>query len=217
VDPHGSYGAGLADIVVLVAEGAVVREGPIAQCASDVLQALTFLQTLGIAHRDLRSDNLLISMQGVVKLADFSSAVRVVRDRPHCAGLAGVIYWQAPEMRKGSYDALKVDVWSLGATVWEMAQAEPPFTDVADPSQLGDRWPPLYQPEEFSRSFHDFLRLCSEPAASRPTPDELLQTPFIQGASGRAALCELLADCRVIEERLSRQQSGDSPGAVPPS
>lgn len=73
-----------------------------------------------------------------------------------------------------TYHALKVDVWSLGATVWETAQSEPPFTDIQDPRQFGDRWPSLTHPEIYSRSFHDFLRLCSEPAATRPDPSDLL-------------------------------------------
>jgi serine/threonine-protein kinase CLA4 len=74
----------------------------------------------------------------------------------------------------GPYNALKVDVWSLGATVWETAQASPPFAEVQDPRLIGDRWPSLHQPEIYSRSFHEFLRLCSEPSASRPNPGELL-------------------------------------------
>jgi len=204
----------LADVVMLAEEGIVVQEKPIAQFASDVLHALSYLQLLGIAHRDLRSDNLLVSPRGVVKISDFSSAVQVPRDEPTCSDLAGVIYWQPPEMRLGSYNALKVDVWSLGATVWEMAQAEPPFSDITDPRQMPDRWPPLHQPEIYSRSFHDFLHLCSQPSSSRPDPDELLKTPFIQSASGRPGILKLLEDCRSVEERLARRQSSDSHGTV---
>ena len=74
----------------------------------------------------------------------------------------------------GPYNALKVDVWSVGATVWETAESEPPFADVQDPRLMGDRWPSLHQPEIYSRSFHEFLRLCSEPSSSRPDPSELL-------------------------------------------
>ncbi|KAJ7446635.1 hypothetical protein FB451DRAFT_1390771 [Mycena latifolia] len=38
-----------------------------------------------------------------------------------------VVYWQAPEVRSGPYDPLKVDVWSVGATVWELAKGTPLF------------------------------------------------------------------------------------------
>ena len=75
----------------------------------------------------------------------------------------------------GFYDPLKVDVWSLGATTWELVQGDPPFAYVQDLRRVvGVQLPPLRQPDAYSRSFHDFLNLCSQPAASRPDPDELL-------------------------------------------
>ena len=79
---------------------------------------------------------------------------------------------QLNHVRSGPYDDLKVDVWSLGATVWEMAQAEPPF---AGTQQVEDRWPPLDQPENYPAAFHEFLRLCSEPADTRPDAHELIK------------------------------------------
>ncbi|KAI0659653.1 kinase-like protein [Cubamyces menziesii] len=206
----------LADVIAYADEGIIFHEKCIARVASDVLYALDYLQSKGIAHRDLRSDNLLVNVDGVVKLADFSSAVQVTRTRPTCTDLVGVAYWQAPEIRgnSGSYNALKVDVWSLGATVWELAQAEPPFSDITDPRQFGDTLPPLSQAEVYSRSFHDFLHLCSKASSSRPDPHELLSTPFIRNPSGRQAIADLLADCRAVEERMSRRQSADSTGTV---
>ncbi|PSS37249.1 hypothetical protein PHLCEN_2v887 [Hermanssonia centrifuga] len=182
----------LADVLNLVDEGVEVLETHIAQFASDVsllfllllpthpvsriqaLKALSYLQIQEIAHRDIRSDNLLINGAGVVKLADFSHAVKVTRTNPMRSDPAGVIFWQAPEMRSAPYNALKVDVWGLGATAWELAQAAPPFAEATGASQLAERWPPLDQPADYSRSFHDFLQLCSEPSSSRPDPDDLL-------------------------------------------
>jgi p21-activated kinase 1 len=77
------------------------------------------------------------------------------------------------------YDPLKVDVWSLGATTWELVHGSPPFEDVKDTRDIvGGQLPPVREPDAFSRSFHDFLHLCSQPAASRPDPDELLDVRF---------------------------------------
>ncbi|KAG2031971.1 kinase-like domain-containing protein [Suillus americanus] len=216
----------LADVVGLVGEGLSLQERMIARFASDasfsfrcawmdadrlmneqVLLALEYLQKHHIAHRDVRSDNLLLNASGIVKVADFSNAVRVTRNSPMCFGAVGVIYWQAPEMRVGAYNALKVDVWSLGATVWELAQTEPPFADVQDPRQIGVQWPPLRQPELYSRGFHEFLKLCSRPYGSRPNPNELVNTPFIRNACGRAVNVQLLSQCRAIEEHMLQRES----------
>ncbi|KAH7908680.1 kinase-like domain-containing protein [Hygrophoropsis aurantiaca] len=196
----------LADVVGLVCEGLSLQERMIARFASDVLMALDYLQQQHIAHRDVRSDNLLLNSSGIVKLADFSNAIRVSRNAPTISGVVGVIYWQAPEMRAGSYNALNVDAWSLGATVWELAQTEPPFADVQDVRQIGTQWPPLRHPELYSRAFHDFLKLCSRPSASRPNPNELLNTPFIRNACGRAVNIQLLSQCRAIEEHVMQRE-----------
>jgi len=197
----------LADVIALAGQGLMVHERMIARFASDVLMALDYLQTQCIAHRDVRSDNLLLNRNGVLKLADFSNAVRVAPNARTCSDIAGVIYWQAPEIRTGPYDAMKVDVWSLGATVWETAETEPPFSDVKDPRMFGNRWPVLSHPEVYSRSFHDFLRLCSRPSSSRPDPSELTDTPFIRNACGRPVIMQLLSQCTAIEERISGQES----------
>ncbi|KAF8836060.1 kinase-like protein [Paxillus ammoniavirescens] len=211
----------LADVIGLVGDGLALQERMVARFANDVLHGLEYLQKQYIAHRDVRSDNLLLNASGVVKLADFSNAVRVTRNTPTATGAVGVIYWQAPEMRAGPYNALKVDLWSLGATVWELAETVPPFSMPASPStqttfsiqsarQVGPQWPPLSHPEHYSRGFHEFLRLCGREAAGRPGPGELLNTPFIRNACGRAVILQLLSQCRSIEEvMVAREAAGD--------
>jgi len=200
----------LADMVGLVGDGLMLQDRMLARFASDVLSGLEYLQKHFIAHRDVRSDNLLLNKHGVLKLADFSNAVQVTKDSPMRSDFAGVVFWQAPEVRvfwqaqevrKPPYNVLKVDVWSLGATVWEMAQTEPPFSDT---QQFADRWPPLRQPELYSPAFHDFLRKCSEPALSRSNPSELLKHPFVHNACGRSVIIHLLSQCMAIEQLLQQ-------------
>ncbi|KAF8626028.1 hypothetical protein AX15_005118 [Amanita polypyramis BW_CC] len=193
----------LADVVSLVDSGLMLHDRMIARFASDVLQALQFLQQHDIAHRDVRSDNLLLNLHGVLKLADFSGAVQVSPSSPMRSDAVGVAYWQAPEIGTPPYNVLKVDVWSLGATVWELAEAEPPF---ASSQQLSDRWPPLSQPKLFSPAFHDFLRQCSEPAASRPDAAKLCSHPLMKNACGRSVIIQLLAQCMTIEKQQYRDE-----------
>ncbi|KAN0079873.1 Protein kinase-like domain containing protein [Tylopilus felleus] len=212
----------LADVIGLVAEGLALQERLIARFASDILHGLDYLQRQHIAHRDVRSDNLLVNASGVVKLADFSDAIHVDRNAPVVSGAVGVIYWQAPEMRAGPYNALKVDVWSLGATVWELAETIPPFSTPASPStqlsfaiqatrNIGPHWPPLSHPELYSRTFHEFLRLCGRESAGRPCPGELLNTAFIRNACGRPVILQLLSQCRSIEEAMAAEEPSAGP------
>ncbi|KIY44904.1 kinase-like protein, partial [Fistulina hepatica ATCC 64428] len=198
----------LADVIELVDAGLILQDRTIARLASDTALGLEFLQEHFIAHRDIRSDNLLLSRSGIVKITDFSTATRVSRTNRIATDVVGTIYWQAPEMRSGPYDALKVDVWSLGATVWEMAQAEPPFANLCtDGADIGaiigtNRWPKLRRPDLFSPAFHEFLRLCSEPSDTRPYAATLTKTAFLKNACGRPVIQQLLVQCTMLERQL---------------
>ena len=105
-------------------------------------------------------------------------------------------------MRTGPYDVLKVDVWSLGATVWEMAETQPPF---AETQEFSDRWPPLSKPTLYPPAFHDFLRACSDPAAKRPSPEVLMKNSFVKNSCGRAVIVQLLQQCLAIESSLGEE------------
>ncbi|KAI4517510.1 kinase-like protein [Schizophyllum commune Loenen D] len=196
----------LADVIELVNEGLMLQERMIARFAGDILLGLDYLHKQGIAHRDVRSDNLLINNSGVVRITDFSQSVKVTPEAPLSSEVVGVVYWQAPEMRVGPYDPLKADIWSLGATVWETAQAEPPF---AETQVFMERWPAVRQPELFSPAFHEFLRLCSEPAAVRPNAAALMKSAFTTNACGRAVIVQLLSQCMAIERRMQEEMGED--------
>ncbi|KAK7045473.1 hypothetical protein VNI00_007726 [Paramarasmius palmivorus] len=199
----------LADVIELIDEGLMLQERMIARFTSDIAEALTFLRSHNIAHRDVRSDNLLLDRHGYLKLTDFSNAIKLPRESPMAFDPVGVLYWQAPEIRIGPYNALKVDVWSLGATVWEMAQARPPFAD-SETASPAERWPPLDKPQLYSPAFHDFLRLCSEPFSSRPDASQLTKNPFVKNSCGRPVIIQLLQQCTAIEQVIQQREDHDS-------
>jgi len=148
----------------------------------------------------VRSDNALVSKEGFVKLADFSNAVRVdVNDR-YREDNVGVIYWQAPEVRRGPYDVLKVDVWSLGATIWELTEGATPFED--EEEGPGDRFPTLSDESNVTMDLLDFLSLCELEARKRPTAKRLLEVPFVKSACERGQIVHLLAQARHLEHSL---------------
>ncbi|KAG8977770.1 hypothetical protein FRB90_008698 [Tulasnella sp. 427] len=197
----------LADILAFVPEGLVIEESHIAKFAQDILEGLDYLQSLDIAHRDVRSDNLLVSKTGSLKLTDFSSATITSKTASKRHSTQGQPpYWMAPEMRKGqAYDPHEADIWSVGATVWEVAQGDPPFIEVEDSRKFLDQLPELSEPEQFSDDFHDFLALCSQVSGQRPRAVELLRTPFVRAASSPDEIVGLLGQVRKMEDEMKQE------------
>lgn len=90
-----------------------MEEPEIAWVCLETLKGLEYLDSIHRIHRDIKSKNLFIGSAGEVKIAYCSQLKRVAT--PH---------WMAPELIRGADHNGKVDVWSLGVTVMEMAEGE---------------------------------------------------------------------------------------------
>ena len=97
---------------------------------------------------------------------------------------------------------VQVDIWSLGISLIEFAQMEPPFHEMSPMRvllkiQKSDP-PRLTHTNKWSRIFHDFLTKCLvKDPHSRCSADELLQHPFL-GTVDRKPVLDLLAEFKVI-------------------
>ncbi|OEL22826.1 Mitogen-activated protein kinase kinase kinase YODA [Dichanthelium oligosanthes] len=139
--------------------------------------------------RDIKGANLLVDINGVVKLADFGMAKHLSTAAPNLS-LKGTPYWMAPEVVRATLDKsagydLAVDIWSLGCTIIEMFTGKPPWSGLEGPAAMFKVLrtdPPI--PDNLSPEGKDFLKCCFKRIpAERPTASKLLEHPFIQNSN----------------------------------
>lgn len=95
----------------------------------EIISAVVYIHRNGIAHRDLKIENILVDINGNVKLIDFGLA-NFYDERNCLRTFCGSLYFAAPELLKGYiYKGNVVDVWSLGVVLFTMACGFVPFDD----------------------------------------------------------------------------------------
>jgi p21-activated kinase 1 len=166
---------------------AQLTEQEIATIMREALLALKYMHDKKFAHRDIKSDNLLVGEKGEVKIADFGFCAEISTNAAKRRSVVGTPYWMAPEVIRGQAYDFKCDVWSLGIMALEMAEGEPPLLDLPPLRALfmiATQGPPeLKDKTKWSPEFHHFLRRCfvKDPAARADTA-ELLAHPFLKQA-----------------------------------
>ena len=161
------------------------NEKEIASIIKMVLKGLQFLHAQRKIHRDIKAGNILLSDEGVVKLGDFGVSAQLTNSISKKVSKIGTPYWMSPEViSQKSYDS-KCDIWSLGITCIELAEGEPPYSEVRTflvmKKILNNPPKGLTNPELWSDDFNDFVEKCLifNPA-ERPTAAQLLNHSFIQ-------------------------------------
>nr|CCA22084.1 calcium/calmodulindependent protein kinase kinase pu [Albugo laibachii Nc14] len=95
----------------------------------DLLLGLHYLHLHRVIHRDIKPGNILVSAEGVAKIADFGTARMIMNESETLSGAKGTPAFMAPEMFDidATYRGPSVDIWSLGATLYMMVIGHPPW------------------------------------------------------------------------------------------
>lgn len=199
-------GAGSVCDLMAICERTLL-EDQIAVICKMSLKGLDYLHKQKMIHRDIKSGNILLTLDGDCKLADFGVSAQLTNTMSKRKTVIGTPYWMAPEVLQSmEYDG-KADIWSLGITAIEMAVGEPPHSNVHPMRAIfmipNSPPPTLPNPNDWSSEFHDFLRLCLlKDPKQRPDAAQLLAThPFVVNAGKKNIIQALVDECiDAIEE-----------------
>ncbi|KAG7313053.1 hypothetical protein JYU34_000135 [Plutella xylostella] len=97
--------------------------------AKEIAQGMAYLHQHKIIHRDLKSPNILIADNLVVKVSDFGTS-REWDDASAIMSFTGTVAWMAPEIIRHEPCSERVDVWSYGVVLWELLTQEVPYKKV---------------------------------------------------------------------------------------
>eukprot|EP01117_Protostelium_nocturnum_P007762 TRINITY_DN2779_c1_g1_i1.p1 TRINITY_DN2779_c1_g1~~TRINITY_DN2779_c1_g1_i1.p1 ORF type:complete len:908 (+),score=435.89 TRINITY_DN2779_c1_g1_i1:130-2853(+) len=201
-------GGAVSDIYQVCNEG--LNEDQIGVVTRETLHALAYLHSVNIIHRDIKGANILLTNAGDIKLVDFGVSAELKQTGEKRNTLIGTPYWMAPEVvanKTGNvpYDT-KSDIWSLGITLIELAEMNPPLHEIHPMKALmmiPMREPPVFtHPDKWSREFKDFVAVClSKSPDKRKSAEEMLKHPWILQTKEKSVLVDLIHKRRKAESQ----------------
>ena len=119
------------DPLSALAGGELLDEETSCALLAQVARGLHAVHAVGVVHRDVKPDNLLVDNDAVVKIVDFGVALLADPGSGGFTTRKGVVvgtpHFMSPEQARGATVDTRSDAWGLGATLYALLTARPPF------------------------------------------------------------------------------------------
>ncbi len=196
-------GGSLHDLIVQSGEsGGRLPVKSILRIATEIASGLQHIHGRRILYRDLQPRNVLFDEWGTVHLVDFDTAVSAGDEDMSDLSHRPVIEYMAPELADGGSADERADLYSLGATIYEMCQGRPPFAGTREEILAARRTgpPPALERDDLPRALVDLtFGLLAPQRDQRPA-----------SATEVIERLELIRTARTIADPAARLSSGDS-------
>jgi mitogen-activated protein kinase kinase kinase ANP1 len=152
--------------------------------ARQLLNGLEYLHANHVVHRDLKAANILITSEGILKVADFGSSRKFeALDHGMSKSLRGSPYWMAPEVVKRQGHSYPADIWSFGCVLIEMVTGRPPWSnyskDIKEVLEIISMENALPDMPDCEETLLQVIKICLQrDPTSRPTCVELKSMRF---------------------------------------
>lgn len=183
-------------------KGYLLSESHIAYILRETLLGLWTMHSHRCMHRDIKSDNILVSSSGEIKLGDFEYTAVLTEDTPKRNTIVGTAWWMAPETVRSSYYDYGADVWSIGILSVECAEWVPPLFGMESGKAMevirsGATIQGFKRPDMWSVEFADFVRGClTRDRSLRYTVPDLLRHPFLEKACSQVQIANVFRAVR---------------------
>ncbi|XP_017072405.1 mitogen-activated protein kinase kinase kinase 13-B isoform X2 [Drosophila eugracilis] len=168
----------------ILKEEQVMLPSRLVSWSKQIALGMQYLHSHKIIHRDLKSPNILISTNEVVKISDFGTC-REWNEISTKMSFAGTVAWMAPEVIRNEPCSEKVDIWSYGVVLWEMLTCEIPYKDVDSSAIIwgvGNNSLKLLVPSTCPEGFKLLVKLCwKSKHTNRPSFRQILSHLDIAG------------------------------------
>ncbi|XP_067451184.1 ribosomal protein S6 kinase-related protein [Thunnus thynnus] len=172
--------------------------------AAELGSALGFLHDLGIMHRDVKMENILLSDKGHPRLSDFGLSRRLTRGG-RAFTICGTIQYMAPEVLSGGPYNHAADWWSLGIMLFSLVTGEFPVPAEPDHSTMLSkvRQFPYILPQTFSSALILLLTelLCKNPVNRLRNLDCYKMQAFFRGTSFDSQILQKMPVGFILELR----------------